>query len=375
MFFVFVFPFIFCSIFGLKQLCICAYAKKKGVEWLVLRSIPQQSALIKSFINKIAPKFTNLKYLSLFLIVPNATNPDILLFWKLLKPIIMNNGTLVKGFIHTSNDCETFHNLCQMINENSLPIHKFELDVDFYAVKDNKIEYIKQIIGNKNLKCLSFKNGDEGASELESLIKQINDTTQNTDFKSLKMIEFSKPRVHSPSTHVTLKGINECLSMKIIKQHQLFVDAHFRVFYDVDPQFQSNIINDENNVSHAYEESFDLLCKNVLSLLINERIPINITVRFEKSYKSKSEIIFDVGKYYNDIFLKYFDEKNILDKYKKPNKNELCNCWENPVIMFESTQRIINEEEIKMILFHVANAENKFQFYGGESSSFSIEFD
>ena len=270
----------------------------------------EDELLIKQF----GLKFLNLKKLILKFAfnIHGQIDRKIILFWRLLKPIIIKNNIKVELELDRSKHDEyTFIN--KMIKEeNNLKIFKLEINMVRTKISDTRadtIECIKQCDENNGLKYLDLHIG----SISESIWRE--KFAAYVLFKSIQVFKLQISRMIDLNELISLL-LNQIIEKKLL----VIVDAN-KPWYDGD--------------------IFEQLYKYVCQLFINQ-IAIDISIPLDK---------YDDGK----VFLSYFKNAIFLSKYDKP-QCRINNCEQVGIAREKAYVAVVNNSRGSGIL-RVSNVE------------------
>ena len=319
--------------------CDCTGIHKLYFDEISFKLHPDiETKILKS----LALKFENLKVMELSH-YGTELHSSLLLFWKLLTPIISKNNTYVTFSTSTRWSNDMYNNLLKMIQETKNKIDKFDL----WFHRNSSFDHAKPVILNSNTQYLSLDNWIHSKNVLASIIKFL---------QSMKLEEIGKdngksvlPRLQKircddGDAHESLSDVNDFVTFiqNITKNVTLFIVTHLKTKY---PQSA----NDDDQ----FLSSFDTFCRCLLSLMVNQQVPIDIELKIMLMKKDEFQ------RYKDLAFDLYFKETSLLKHYKKPKGNNYCQPLEKPNVSFEFQDK--NHET--MVTLHVCNAKVTDEMY------------
>lgn len=281
--------------------CDCSGIKTfRMVDITIDNNVP--SDLLKKF----ALQFENLKMLEIKLNKQN--NASLIAIWTYLQNIISKNETNASFSTRigtAGQDLANYTRLCNMINNNgsvqNTSINQMELVLTELQVFPMNVESVQKLIANDKLQWLSIYNCEQTGYLIKNILNCFHNENAFSKMESIEMIEI---RDHWKSIDTKLSVIIDFLSMKLIRARKIFFMTKFMSAYGT-------------NVSITFDDEFEGLCIQIHNLLIKERMAINVSITFP-NMRFRSRL--------NDIFLKYFDEEKILEKYVEPDGDHLQRC-------------------------------------------------
>ena len=287
-------------------------------------SLSNNQAIIK----ELALKFQNLQRLK-FYFDYKGCDFAVLLFWKMLSAVAApaGNDIKVEVGIDAYLDANEYSKLNEMIDEEHLKINKITIeaiDDDDETDWESTFGCIKKTIANPYLQHLiiSGRSYDEGTA-LSSVINYI---SSKKSFASLKDIQID-------GGEATLNLINTLLTLNMIVDKKLIVYIDFASI-------------DYRKEEEEFWVLFEDLCQNVFKVLMNHKIPINITLGFRNIAESDT-----IGQC-KSIFLSHFNfqDKKLLSKYKQPHcSNTICFPLMKPQVSF------VFDDDTELHIFQVSN--------------------
>ena len=272
------------------------------------RDIFNGKLINESGLKKFALKFINLK--KLIISFYKEFDPNVLLLWQLLNPIMSKNNCTVEVSIFGISDGQ-LDTLKTTMSLNNLKITKLNLhliqdDIDKNISNYSWREFIEKI-----------ENGDFGLKHVK-IDNAIEDTVNTLNIYLVKRISFNKINVLEIKNcyNSPLDDVNKFLELNIIFDKKVFVISHFGIDYT----------KQKENVSLL----FPTLCDNICTLFAAQ-IAVDIKIEFRYINHNQDdhgddekddETIFDQCL---SIYSSYFQDKNIMFEYKKPKcENYLC---------------------------------------------------
>ena len=293
----------------------------------------------------------------------------VLLFWRLLQPIIIKNNISIELEISKHMTQDAHDRLYKLIKDMNATIQKLDIDVGLKKTTHNYIQgdigsierfdnFVK-LIGNKSLEWLIIRTHESQCASFETMITLLindnktnlqknvimniknenenqNDTTDHNnnssnkpdnhdtsdvqsknlilDLVSLSRIEFINYCESSPSL---LDYLDQLFSWNMIEKRALFVVVNCLIVSDND-EFKKD----------KFVASFESLCKSVYSLLIRKRIPIDIKISFS-GMTSQATFNKSVNK-----FNMHLDKEKLFTKYQAPKWNKSCQSLKDPLVSF-----------------------------------------
>ena len=290
---------------------------------LHLEKVSFEKNVDESILKKFAKQFNHLEKFKLtFWFRFDENVLALLLFWKLLKPVIDNNKCFVALDTHYSS-CQLhtrdrLYMIEDTISKAKLSVNKFNFSTfiskydlhEWTACSENKII---QNIAESTLEYIKISNmGKINGHYVNEILKHLEkdcNTVYVKPFASLKVIEVKD--CDPIPARWAIKLMNRVLKLNIITKNSLFVIAYFQV-----EQWKDNNIHWGGSFKKISNKIFELLSK---------QIPIDIKIRLKKmAHTRQSKQCQKVLK----------QKRTVLQRYKSPKCNKLCLGLMKPHISF-----------------------------------------
>ena len=309
----------------------CDCSNIETLDWasVDIVGVIEDDALLKQF----AQKFQSLKELTIRE-RGKRNNKTFISIWTYLHDIIDKNNALVT----IDTDVFTKDNgtrLCDMIDKNNTKIDAITFWFRDYGYEIN-VYIFKKLVLNDKLKWIQIDNWQttQNGQLLRNFLKFL---TQDGKLLLSKCKSLGKITIDDNGyrSNTSLDVIIDFLSLDLISVDKLFFIFKFVVSkYDKD----------------TFVEKFDQLCKKVYNLLIDNMIPINISVEFQNMETDQEKCV-------PNLFAKHFNQTKILKQYTKPTCSQrgVDECWtplEEPTVSFEYDE----ESDSTEACFTVKNA-------------------
>ena len=262
-----------------------------------------QSESIKLLLKQFAQTFKSLKYLDMF-----SSDLCLILLLKYLCSIIKKNDTQVTLWLGTNS---TYFDLFrEIVEETGIKIGRLEI----WVHKNMSMDWFKAIIlNNRKIEYLSFHNNGFNCVKHGHFIEQLTTEVLDSDkFESLKAICIND----SHDREIDINTVNKLLALKWIQENKSLVDISLHA-----------------NGTHSsdFMQSFETMCKNVFSLMVTQRMAVDIDITIDCDNIQSSH----VKHTYYPVFKKYFHQKSSNWKeYKPPIGNKYCILRDQPFVSF-----------------------------------------
>ena len=295
-------------------------------------------------LKKFAQKFVSLEHLVFEFY--SGCDEQVLLLWSYLNSIIVKNTCSTSGnynynyksmhmqpmHMHMSNshvhvkmqiftESTHFEKINDMIEKNKIIIDYIRLIVDGFW-EEHKTG-IRKLLSNEKLEWLQLTNSDESNEQFPLVLQSLQnkDFLKKVKFDTLKRIEFQDNNSFGSST---MKMINQFLQLNLIVEKKLFIIAKF-IVKNSHAHESSDAILKSN-----FDASFEKLCKNIVRLMMKDKIAIDIKVTFEIMLNDRLNLKDSAIK----TFQKHFGADKIMRSYQAPQCNKFCIGLQEPVIFF-----------------------------------------
>ena len=266
-----------------------------NINSLTLYEMTFDNSINKMILKQFAVKFYNLKTLKIVLY--RKVDDNVLLFWQLLKPIILKNKTKVQLVVEYLFHVEAISSLSPRMDQKGLKIDKLIIG-DGHSRKnvDDAIRLIQER-DNHGLRHVAIEQqlSDERKNFLDEL-----------KCKSITTFELKNKNINF---------VNSLLEWKMITQKKIFVIIDVYGYHD----------------TYRGDEGLSLfkqLYKNVYQLFV-QQVGFDIKITFKTVKESK------VFESYLSIYSSYFENSEFLSKYNSPNRNSnLCLPRDKPYTYF-----------------------------------------
>ena len=251
------------------------------------------SSVNRSILEQLVAKFTSVEKFKID--ISNGVNNNILLFWQLLKPILLKNDGKVELNIDDINRNE-INFLNAMIIMHNLKVEMLTANISFN--NSNRIAAIKFIESrdNEGLNYLKIGIWEEQKSPKTQLHKLLS-------FRSINVLEFESKYERSSIGYVNqLLELNEIIKRRMV----LIINA------DVSISEMLDYYHDDV-AEKKFLRRFNIFCQKIYKP-IKLKLPVDISITF----KNWDEIHF---KQCMEIYLALFYSKNVLNEYEEPTCN------------------------------------------------------
>ena len=244
-------------------------------------------------LKQLASKFTGLKRLKITLW--DEFDKNVVLFWQLLKPIIVKNNTQIVLEIYQLTDSD-YNSLNKMIEEEKLKISKLIIDEMHEDVDNNHTNTIKFIENRDN----------DGLKDLQINANKFTFSILNEKKNVLAQLSFHSINALNIVTHHDKGGclshVNDFLTLNI----DTIIEKKLFVIVDAVLQCGGN----ESKFLGLFKE----LCENISKLVIEQN-----AVDFDISFEETSKEIFNSCA---TVYSSHFQSKQFVSEYKEPNCDE-----------------------------------------------------
>ena len=258
-----------------------------------------------------------------------------LIFWEELMKMVSKNGGRTRLYTEVMwTDCDKLNEI--LVKSNG-QFKIDEIDVLIMCPDSSMLSlgHMTPMILNSGVEYLSFDNWEWHENVLKSILLLLKKYQDDVDADRDRGTIETSPASPASATlkaikcddgdpDTDLETINEFLGLNLIIKQKLFVKGVFGSTFPNSNELK--LINagaspDSSNDMNFYQ-LFDVFCQSIFSLVIKERIPIDIQVTFNKLESIMNDET--ALKTIQAIYGKYFDEKKMLKEYKQPQENKYC---------------------------------------------------
>ena len=250
----------------------------------------------KSMLEQLVNKFTSVEKLTIDIYF--ELNDNILLFWQLLNPILLNNHGKVALDMRLETPSK-INLLNETIKKHNLKVEWLNADIGSNIVDDSRDDTIK-LVQDRDNDGLNHLKIDIGAEERSRYTWPKTQLYKRLSFRSINVIEFISYR-----SALSIGFVIELMEMHQINARRMFliINAQEAITRMVDFTFDDD--DDEGKFV-----SFNRLCRKIYGL-IEQKFPVDIRITFafgeERYFKQCME-----------IYSSLFHSENVLNEYEEP---------------------------------------------------------